>query len=137
MNIIIGQPQCPVVGRRPQHAVSKLACLALSSVRSSIQYLSRSSLRRLAGLPCGPSCHNKNGRSPSGHMRGSSIAFEAVDVPAQDQLIFLTLLIMNLFPLSHSDVFLLSLYLMTDVQHTCFHFSGSYVRPQVCYVHVW
>ena len=37
--IIIGQPLCPVVGRRPQHAVSKLPCLVLSSAisrRSSI-----------------------------------------------------------------------------------------------------
>ena len=29
--IIIRQPLCPVVGRRPQHAVSKLPCLVLSS----------------------------------------------------------------------------------------------------------
>ena len=44
----------PVVGRRPHHAVSKSACLALSSVIIivSLQYLSRSSLHRLAGLPC-------------------------------------------------------------------------------------
>ena len=37
--IIIRQPLCPVVGRRPQHAVSKLPCLVLSSpisCRSSI-----------------------------------------------------------------------------------------------------
>ena len=37
--IIIRQPLCPVVGRRPQHAISKLACLVLSSAiscRSSI-----------------------------------------------------------------------------------------------------
>ena len=37
--IIIRQPLCPVVGRRPQHAVSKLPCLVLSSAiscRSSI-----------------------------------------------------------------------------------------------------
>ena len=32
--IIIGQPLCPVIGRRPQHAVSKLACLVQSSARS-------------------------------------------------------------------------------------------------------
>ena len=32
--IIIRQPLCPVVGRRPQHAVSKLACLVLSSAIS-------------------------------------------------------------------------------------------------------
>ena len=37
--IIIRQPLCPVVGRRPQHAVSKLPCLVQSSAiscRSSI-----------------------------------------------------------------------------------------------------
>ena len=37
--IIIRQPLCPVVGRRPQHAVSKLPCFVLSSAiscRSSI-----------------------------------------------------------------------------------------------------
>ena len=37
--IIIRQPLCPVVGRRPQHVVSKLPCLVLSSAiscRSSI-----------------------------------------------------------------------------------------------------
>ena len=37
--IIIRQPLCPLVGRRPQHAVSKLPCLVLSSAiscRSSI-----------------------------------------------------------------------------------------------------
>ncbi len=30
----IRQPLCPVVGRRPQHAVSKLPCLVLSSAIS-------------------------------------------------------------------------------------------------------
>ena len=32
--IIIRQPLCPVVGRRPQHAVSKWPCLVLSSAIS-------------------------------------------------------------------------------------------------------
>ena len=32
--IIIRQPLCPVVGRRPRHAVSKLPCLVLSSAIS-------------------------------------------------------------------------------------------------------
>ena len=31
--IIIEQPCCPVVGQKPRHTVSKLACLALSSAR--------------------------------------------------------------------------------------------------------
>ena len=33
-NIIIGQPLCPVVGRRPPYAASNLACIVLSSARS-------------------------------------------------------------------------------------------------------
>ena len=33
-NIIIGQPCCPTVGRRPQHVTSKLACIAPSCARS-------------------------------------------------------------------------------------------------------
>ena len=32
--VLIRQPQCPVVGWRPQHATATLACLAVSSVRS-------------------------------------------------------------------------------------------------------
>ena len=57
--IIIRQPLCPVVERRPQHVVSKLPCLVLFTLSCavlchimSLQYLSRSSLHRLAGLPC-------------------------------------------------------------------------------------
>ena len=47
------QPLCPVVGRRHQHAVSKLPCIVLSSaIIVSLQYLSRSYLHRLAGIPC-------------------------------------------------------------------------------------
>ena len=42
----------PVVGRRPQHALSMLACCAVLCQIVSLQYLSRSSLHRLAGLPC-------------------------------------------------------------------------------------
>ena len=52
-NVIITQPVWPVIGRRPQHAVSKLPCIVLSSaIIVSSQYLSRSSLHRWAGLPC-------------------------------------------------------------------------------------
>ena len=45
-------PQCPVVGRRPQHAVSTSAYIALSSAKwyPSFHYLSSSSLHFLAGL---------------------------------------------------------------------------------------
>ena len=46
-----GQPLGPVVGRRPQHAVSKLTDLRCPVPDRVLQYLYRSSLRLLAGLP--------------------------------------------------------------------------------------
>ena len=73
------QPLCPVVGRRPQHAVSKLPCLVLSAViscRSSIclGHLSTAWLVSLVAF----SCHIW---SPSGDTRGPSVVFEAVGMP--------------------------------------------------------
>ena len=44
----IYQPYCPVVGRRPQHVVSKFAYLVLFSAR---WFHSKSSLHLFAGLP--------------------------------------------------------------------------------------
>ena len=79
--IIIRQPLCPVVWRRPQHAVSKLACLFNCAVLCQIvplQYMSRSSLHLLAGLPCRLFLSLW---SPSGNTRGPSVVFEAVDMP--------------------------------------------------------
>ena len=40
--IIIRQPLCPVVGRRPQHAVSRLPCIVLSSAIHTNYILSQS-----------------------------------------------------------------------------------------------
>ena len=66
--------------QRPQHAASKLPCLVLSSaIIVSPQYLSRSSLHRLAGLPCRLFLSLW---SPSGDMRGPSIFLEAVNRPS-------------------------------------------------------
>ena len=50
--IIIRQSLCPVVGGRPQHGGLQITlyCAVLCHILS-IQYLSRSSLHRLAGLP--------------------------------------------------------------------------------------
>ena len=49
--IIIGQPLCPVVVRRPQHAVSKLACLVMSSARSSKIIMLYRIRHQLANIP--------------------------------------------------------------------------------------
>ena len=56
--IIIRQPLCPVVGRRPQHAISKLPCHVLSSAiscRSSIcpGRLSKQAMARVISLAAG------------------------------------------------------------------------------------
>ena len=80
--IIIGQPLCPVVGRRPQHAVSKLACLVHSSARSCRSGIcpGRLSTAWLVSLVVF-SCHNMCLWSPSGNTRGPSVVFEADDMP--------------------------------------------------------
>ena len=73
-----------MVGRRPQHAVSKLPCLVLSSViscRSSI-CPGRLSPAWLVSLVVW---------SPSGDTRGPSVVFEGVDIPCPEP-----------FQLSHS-----------------------------------
>ena len=85
----------------------------------SLQYLSRSSLHRLAGLPCrlffsyGLQVVIADTRSPS-------VVFEAVDMPcpaAQDHFIFLTVLIISMtFVLSLTQMLVfLSLYVMLSI----------------------
>ena len=77
-----------------------LSCAILCHI-VSLQYLSRSSLYRLAGLP----------RlflslwSPSGDTRGPSVVFEAVDVPCPGLLNFshITDYVYEFSPLSLSD----------------------------------
>ena len=79
--IIIRQPLCPLVGRRHQHAVSKLPCLVLPSAISCSSSIcpGRLSTAWLVSLVVF-SCHNLLW-SPSGDTRGPSVVFEAVDMP--------------------------------------------------------
>ena len=117
--IIIRQPLCPVVGRRPQHAVSKLPCLVLSSAiscRSSI-CLGRLSTDWLVSLLVF-SCHIW---SPSGDTRGPSVVFEAVDMPCPGPFHFSYSVdyIYDFCPLPDPDVGL-SIF-VCDVEHTSFH----------------
>ena len=104
--IIIRQPLCPVVGRRPQHAVSKLPWLVLSSAKSS--------LRRLAGLPCRLflSCGLQ---VVTREVHRSSM--RRLICPAQDHFIFLTVLIISMtFVLSLTQMLVfLSLYVMLSM----------------------
>ena len=109
-----------MVVRRPQHAVSKLACLVLSSARacrSSI--LSRSSLRRLAGLPCrlfllyGLQVVTRE-------VHRSSL--RQLICPSQDHFIFLALLIIYMTCVLSLTQMLVILP-VCDVEHTSLHFG--------------
>ena len=112
--IIIRQPLCPVVGRRPRHAVSKLPCLVLSSVIVSLQYLSRSSLHRLAGLPCRLFL-SYGLQVVAREVHRSSV--RRLICPAQDHFIFRTVLIISMtFVLSLTQMLVfLSLYVMLSI----------------------
>ena len=108
---------CPVVGRRPQHAVSKVPCLVLSSAiscRSSI-CLGRLSTAWLVSLVVF-SCH-------SGDTRGPPFVFEAVDMPCPGTFHFSYSVdyIYDVCPLPDPDVGL-SIF-VCDVEHTSFHFG--------------
>ena len=109
--IIIRQPLCPVVGRSPQHAVSKLPCLVLSSAiscRSSI-FPGRLSTAWLVSLDVF-SCHLQ---VVTRDVHRSSL--RRLICPAQDHFIFLTVLIMSMtFVLTQMLVFL-SLYVMLSI----------------------
>ena len=113
--IIIRQPLCPVVGRRPQHAVSKLPCRVLSSAiscRSSI-CLSRLSTAWLVSLVVF-SCHNGL-QVVTREVHRSSL--RRLICPAQDHFIFLTVLIISMtFVLSLTQMLVfLSLYVMLSI----------------------
>ena len=113
--IIIRQPLCPVVGRRPQHAVSKttLSCAFLCHI-VSLQYLSRSSLHRLAGLPCRLFL-SYGLQLVTREVHRSSL--RRLICPAQDHFIFLTVLIISMtFVLSLTQMLVfLSLYVMLSI----------------------
>ena len=113
--IIIRQPLCPVVGRRPQHAVSKLPCSVLSSAiscRSSIcpGHLSTAWLVSLVVF----SCHNGL-QVVTREVHRSSLS--RLICPAQDHSIFLTLLIMSMtFVLSLTQMWVfISVYVMLRI----------------------
>ena len=115
--IIIGQPLCPVVGRRPQHAVSKLPCLVLSSAisfRSSI-CPGRLSTAWLVSLVVF-SCHNIYGlQVVTREVHRSSL--RRLICLVQDHFIFLTVLIISkTFVLSVTQMLVfLSLYVMLSI----------------------
>ena len=118
--IIIRQPLCPVVGRRPQHAVSKLPCLVLSSAiscRSSI------CLGRLFTAWLSPLLYFLVIWSPSGDTRDPSVVFEAVDMPCQGPFHFSYSVdyIYDFCPLPDPDVG--HSIFVCDVEHTSFHFG--------------
>ena len=85
----------------------------------SLQYLSRSYLHRLAGLPC----RIFLSWSPSGDTRGPSVVFEAVDMPCPGplHLSYSVDYIYDFCPLPDADVGL-SIF-VCDVEHTSFHFG--------------
>ena len=89
----IYQPYCPVVGRRPQHVVSKFACLVLFSARWF--YSNTPSLHRVAGLP-------RNLFLPYGFqvvMRFVHLSsLSRLMCPAQDHFILLVVFITSVTP---------------------------------------
>ena len=95
--------------------------VALSSARSCIQYVSRSSLHRLAG--CSPTSSFLVEWSLSGDTRGPSVVFEAAYVFCPDYLFFLTLFIISityLYALSEPEVG--PSVLVCDVEPSSFQF---------------
>ena len=96
-----------------------LPCALLCQI-VSLQYLSRSSLHRLAGRP---------GRlllslwSPCGDTRGPSVVFEAVDMPCPGPFRFSHIAdyIYGFCPLPDPDVGFS--ILVCDVEHKSFHFG--------------
>ena len=104
-----------------------LSCAVLRHI-VSLQYVSRSSLHRLAGLPCRIFL-----------SYGLQVVIrevcEAVDMPCPGPFHFSHSVhyIYELCPLPDPDVDI-SIF-VCDVEHTSFH-VGS-VRPQVCSVLVW
>ena len=124
---------CPMVGQRPQHAVSKLPCLVLSSAiscRSSIcpGCLSTAWLVSLVILSYGI-------QVVTSEVHRSTVVFEAVDMPCPGPFHFSHSIhyIYDFCPLPDPDVG--PSIFVCDVEHTSFH-VGS-VRPQVCSVLVW
>ena len=103
-------PLCPVVGRRPQHAVSKLPCLVLSSARSCRSSICPGRLPTawLVSLVVF-SCHGLQVVTCEVHRS----SLRRLICPAQDHLICLTSMT---FVLSLTQMLvLLSLYVMLSI----------------------
>ena len=96
-----------------------LSCAVLCHI-VSLQYLSRSSLHRLAGLPYRLFVSLW---SPSGDTRGPSVVFEAVDTPCPGPFHFSHSVdyIYDFCPLPDPDVGLSIFIKLCDVEHTSFH----------------
>ena len=106
---IAGLQLCPVVGQRPQHAVSKLVCLVQSSARSCCSSIcpGRLSTAWLVSLVVF-SCHGLQVVTREVHRS----SFRRLICPAQDHFIVLTLLITSM-------TFVLSL---TQITARCWYF---------------
>ena len=111
--IIIRQPLCPVVGRRPLYAVSKLPCLGLSFVISCSSSIcpSRLATAWLVSLVTF-SCHGLQLLTREGHRS----SLRRLICPAQDHFIFLTLFISMTFVLTLTQMLVfISLYVMLSI----------------------
>ena len=109
-----------MVGRRSQHAVSKLPCL-----RRPLPYRVAPVFVQVVSPPLGwsPLSSFPVIRSPSGDARGPSVVFEAVDMPCPGPFHFSHSVdyIYDVCPLPDPDVGL-SIF-VCDVEHTSFHFG--------------
>ena len=102
------------------HPQMTLSCAVLCHI-VSLQYLSRSSLHRLAGLPCRLFL-SYGLQVVTREVHRSSL--RRLICPAQDHFIVLTVLIISMTcPLPDPDVGL-SIF-VCDVEHTSFHFQCS------------
>ena len=110
----------------------------------SLQYLSRSSLHRLAGLPCRLFL-SYGLQVVTREVHRSSL--RRLICPAQDHFIFLTVLIISMTFVLSLNQMLVFLSLYNDVEHTSFHFGlcgRKFVlclfgqRPGLCTIcHSW
>ena len=134
--IIIRQPLCPVVGRRPQHAVSKLPCLVLSS---AILCCSSICPRRLAtawlvSLVVFFLSYGLQVMTREVHR----LSLRRFICPAQDHFSFLSVhYIYDFCPLTDPGVG--PSILLCDVEHTSFHFGLCLFGqcPRLCTIHLY
>ena len=124
---IIGQPYCPMVGQRPQRAVSKLAYLVLSSARLCFFSIcpGRLSTTWLVSHVCWcdlPAA-TRLFLSYYGLQVVTREIFEVVDMPCPEPFHFSHIVgyIYDFCPLPDPDVGLS--IVVCDVEHTSFHFG--------------